>query len=62
MTMSNARAQPRRLPWRTIVAVTWRLKIARLLLWLVRERHDSVLVPIVRRIVESAERLAGVTD
>ena len=56
--MSNA--QPRRLPWRTIIAVTVLLKCARLFLWLARvsDRYDGLLVRIVRPIVESAERCA----
>jgi hypothetical protein len=54
--LSRTRA---RLPLRTFVAVFILAKCARLLIWLARERPDSVLVPIVRRIVESAERLAG---
>ena len=60
MTLSNA--PRRRLPWRTIIRVWWRVKLARLFLWLARERPRSILVPILRRLVESAERLAGVTD
>lgn len=34
--LSNIRARLHRLPLRTIVALTWRLKLARFFLWLAR--------------------------
>ncbi len=34
--LSNVKARLHRLPLRTIIAMTWRLKLARLFLWLAR--------------------------
>lgn len=56
--LSNVKAGLHRLPLRTIIALTWRLKLARRFLWLARvtDTYDGVVMRIVRRIVESAER------
>jgi hypothetical protein len=62
--LSNVEARLHRLPFRTIIALTWRLKLARLFLWLARvtDTYDGVVMRIVRRIVESAERCALKSD
>ena len=62
--LSNVKARLHRLPLRTIIAMTWRLKLARLFLWLARvtDTYDGVVMRIVRRIVESAERCAVKSD
>jgi hypothetical protein len=62
--LSNVKARLHRLPLRTIIALTWRLKLARLFLWLARvtDTYDGVVMRIVRRIVESAERCAVKSD
>jgi hypothetical protein len=62
--LSNVKARLHRLPLRTIIALTWRLKLARLFLWLARvtDRYDGAVMRIVRRIVESAERCAVKSD
>ena len=62
--LSNVKARLHRLPLRTIIALTWRLKLARLFLWLARvtDRYDGVVMRIVRRITESAERCAVKSD
>jgi hypothetical protein len=62
--LSNVKARLHRLPLSTLIALTWRLKLARLFLWLARvtDRYDGVLMRIVRRIVESAERCALKSD
>ena len=62
--LSNVKARLHRLPLRTIIALTWRLKLARLFLWLARvtDRYDGVVMRIVRCIVESAERCAVKSD
>lgn len=62
--LSNVKARLHRLPLRTIVALTWRLKLARFFLWLARvtDRYDGVLMRIVQHIVESAERCAVKAD
>jgi hypothetical protein len=62
--LSNVKARLHRLPLRATIALTWRLKLARLFLWLARvtDRYDGVLMRIVRRIVESAERCALKSD
>ena len=54
----------RRLPLSTIIAVTWRLKLARLFLWLARvtDTYDGAAMRMSRRIVESAERCAVKSD
>jgi uncharacterized protein (DUF2236 family) len=51
-------------PLRTIIALTWRLKLARLFLWLARvtDTYDGVVMRIVRHIVESAEAVARKSD
>ena len=42
--LSNVKARLHRLPLRTIIAMTWRLKLARLFLWLARvtDTYDGV--------------------
>ncbi len=62
--LSNVKARLHRLPLRTIIALTWRLKLARLFLWLARvtDTYDGAAMRIVRRIVESAERCAVKSD
>ncbi|MGJ0453462.1 MAG: hypothetical protein ACR65T_09595 [Methylocystis sp.] len=62
--LSNVKALLHRLPLRTIIALTWRLKLARLFLWLARvtDTYDGVLMRIVRRITESAEAVARKSD
>ncbi len=64
MTDSNVKARLHRLPLRAIIALTWRLKLARLFLWLVRvtDRYDGAIMRMSRRIVESAERCALKSD
>lgn len=54
----------RRLLLRTIIALTWRLKLTRVFLWLARltDTYDGVVMRIVRHIVESAERCALKSD
>jgi hypothetical protein len=54
----------RRLPLSTLIAVTWRLKLARLFLWLARvtDRYEGVDMRTSRRIVESAEQCARKSD
>ncbi len=41
--LSNVKARLQRLPLRTIIALTWRIKLARLFLWLARvtDRYDA---------------------
>ena len=62
--LSNVKARLHHLPLRTIIAITWRIKLARLFLWLARvtDTYDGVVMRIVRRIVESAERCAVKAD
>jgi hypothetical protein len=62
--LSNVKARLHRLPLSTIIALTWRIKLARLFLWLVRvtDTYDGILMRIVRRITESAERCALKSD
>lgn len=62
--LSNVKARLHRLPLRTIIALTWRLKLARLFLWLARvtDRYDGAIMRMSRRIVESAERCAVKSD
>ncbi len=62
--LSNVKARLHRLPLRTIFAPTWRLKLARLFLWLARvtDTYDGVVTRIVRRITESAEAVARKSD
>ena len=62
--LSNVKARLHHLPLRTIIALTWRLKLARLFLWLARvtDTYDGVVMRIVRRITESAERCAVKSD
>jgi hypothetical protein len=62
--LSNVKARLHRLPLRTIIALTWRLKLARFFLRLVRvtDTYDGVVMRIIRRIVESAERCARKSD
>ena len=54
--LSNVKSRPHRLPLRTIIAMTWRLKLARQFLWLARvtDTYDGVVMRMSRRIVESA--------
>ncbi|MBG0797544.1 hypothetical protein IYX23_07670 [Methylocystis sp. L43] len=54
----------RRLPLRTIIAMTWRLKLARVFLRLARvtDTYDGATMRMSRRIVESAERCALKSD
>ncbi|NUJ81166.1 hypothetical protein HUN39_14200 [Methylocystis sp. FS] len=62
--LSNVKARLHRLPLSTLIAMTWRFKLARLFLWLARvtDTYDGVLMRIVRRIVESAEAVASKSD
>ena len=62
--LSNVKARLHHLPLRTIIALTWRLKLARLFLRLARvtDTYDGVAMRIVRRIVESAEQCALKSD
>ena len=62
--LSNVKARLRRLPLRAIIAMTWRLKLARLFLWLVRvtDTYDGAAMSISRRTVESAEAVARKSD
>ncbi|NUJ81430.1 hypothetical protein HUN39_15635 [Methylocystis sp. FS] len=62
--LSNVKARLHRLPLRTIIALTWRLKLARFFLWLARvtDTYDGVAMRASRRIVESAERCAVSSD
>jgi phosphatidylserine synthase len=55
--LSNVKARLHRLPLRTIIALTWRLKLARLFLWLARvtDTYDGVVMRIVRRIAGGAD-------
>jgi hypothetical protein len=59
--LANIKSRLHRLPLRTIIALTWRLKLARLFLWLARvtDRYDGAAMRMSRRIVESAERCAS---
>ena len=62
--LSNVKARLHRLALRTIVAMTWRLKLARLFLWLARvtDTYDGAAMRMSRRVVESAERCACKSD
>ncbi len=62
--LSNVKARLHRLPLRTIIALTWRLKLARLFLWLARttDTYEGVAMRMSRRIVKSAERCALKSD
>ncbi|MFO1126478.1 MAG: hypothetical protein U1E25_15130 [Methylocystis sp.] len=60
----NIKSRLPRLPLRTIIAITWRLKLARFFLWLARvtDTYDGVAMRIVRLTTESAERVARKSD
>ncbi|MBG0802100.1 hypothetical protein IYW40_21310 [Methylocystis sp. H4A] len=62
--LSNVKARLHRLPLRTIIAITWRIKLARLFLRLARvtDTYEGVATRMSRRIVESAERCACKSD
>ena len=62
--LSNVKARLHRLPLRTIIAIAWRIKLARLFLWLARvtDTYDGVAMSISHRMVESAERYAIKAD
>ena len=62
--LSNVKARLHRLPLRTIIALTWRLKLARLFLWLARvtDTYDGAAMRASRRIVVSAERCTCKSD
>jgi hypothetical protein len=62
--LSNVKARLHRLPLRAIIALTWRLKLARLFLWLARatDTYDGAAMRMSRRIVESAEAVARKSD
>ncbi len=62
--LSNVKARLHRLPLSTLIAMTWRFKLARLFLWLARvtDTYDGMAMSISRRIVESAERCARKSD
>lgn len=62
--LSNVKARLHRLPLSTIIAMTWRIKLARLFLWLARvtDRYDGAAMRISQRIVENAERCALKSD
>lgn len=62
--LSNVKARLHRLPLSTIIAMTWRLKLARFFLWLARatDTYDGAAMRMSRRIVESAERCARKSD
>jgi hypothetical protein len=53
-----------RLPLRTRIDVTLRVKLARLFLWLARvtARYDGIAMRTAGRIIESAERVARRSD
>jgi hypothetical protein len=61
---NTVKARLHLLPLRSIIALTWRLRLARPFLWLVRvtDRYDGAVMRTVRRIVESAERCAVKSD
>lgn len=61
--LSNVKARLHRLPLSTLIALTWRLKLARLFLWLARvtDRYDGVVMRIVRH-HRRAERCAVRSD
>jgi hypothetical protein len=58
--LSDVKARLHRLPLGAIIAMTWRIKLARLFLWVARvtDRYDGVLMRIVQQIVKSVERCA----
>ncbi|MFO1126348.1 MAG: hypothetical protein U1E25_14460 [Methylocystis sp.] len=62
--LSVVKARLHHLPLRTIIAVTWRLKLARFFLWLARitDTYDGAAMRVFQRIVESAERCAVKAD
>ena len=62
--LSNVKSRLHRLPLSTIIALTWRLKLARLFLWLARmtDTYDGAAMRTSRRIVESAARCAVRAD
>ncbi len=62
--LSNVKARLHRLPLRTIIALMWRIKLARIFLWLARvtDTYDGVAMRIVQHITESAERCARKSD
>lgn len=41
-----------------LIALLWRLRLARLMLWLVRvsDRYDGLAMSLARRLVDAAER------
>jgi hypothetical protein len=61
---TDVKARLHRLPLSTIIAITWRIKLARLFLWLARvtDTYDDVLMRIIQHIVESAEAVARKSD
>ncbi len=62
--LSNIKARLHRLPLQTIIAIMWRVKLARFFLWLARvtDTYDGAAMRISDRIVESAERCAVKAD
>jgi hypothetical protein len=62
--LSDIKSRLHRLPLSTIIAITWRIKLARLLLWLVRvtETYDGTAMRMVGRVIESAEAVARKSD
>ncbi|MGE0236799.1 hypothetical protein [Methylocystis sp.] len=62
--LSNVKARLHHLPLHTIIALTWRIKLARLFLWFARvtDTYDGVAMRTTRLIIESAERCAVRAD
>jgi hypothetical protein len=62
--LSNIKARLPRLPLSTIIAMTWRLKLARGFLWLARvtDTYDGAAMRMSCRIIESAEAVARKSD
>ncbi|WP_292529481.1 hypothetical protein [Methylocystis sp.] len=62
--LSNDKSRLHRLPLSTIIAMTWRLKLARFFFWLARvtDTYDGAATRMSRRIVESVARGAVKSD
>jgi hypothetical protein len=62
--LSETKARLHRLPLSTIIAITWRIKLARLFVWLVRvtNTYDGAAMRMSCRIIESAEAVARKSD
>ncbi len=57
--LSSVKARLPRLPLRTIIALTWRLKLARLFLWVARvtDTYDGVLMRDAHKRFRDGKRL-----